>query len=81
VYPEIRFKGKELILTGHIQKELYDKYRKNLDLILEILSDGDHSKESREKTKVRLRTKNRKWELVFIETEKEIILIHLKLRR
>ena len=74
-------KHKELILTGHIKRELYDRYKKNLDLIFEILMDGNYSKESKEKFKVEYRTKHGIWELVYVETENEIILIHLKLRR
>ena len=34
-----------------------------------------------EKTKVQLMTKKGQWELVYVESEDEIILIHLKLRR
>jgi hypothetical protein len=81
VLPEIKFKGKDIILTGYIKNELYDVYKKNLDLIFEILSSGTSSKQSKEKTKVQLKTKKGLWELVYVETEKEIILIHLKLRR
>ncbi|WP_455391428.1 hypothetical protein [[Eubacterium] cellulosolvens] len=79
--PEIKYKGKDIILTGHIKNELYDIYKKNLDLIFEILSSGTSSKQSKEKTKVQLKTKKGHWELVYVETEDEIILIHLKLRR
>jgi hypothetical protein len=81
VLPEIKFKGKDIILTGYIKNELYDVYKKNLDLIFEILSSGTSSKQSKEKTKVQLKTKKGLWELVYVKTEKEIILIHLKLRR
>ena len=79
--PEIKFKGKDIILTGHIRNELYDVYKKNLDLIFEILSTGVSSKQSKEKIKVQLKTRKGQWELVYVETEDEIILIHLKLRR
>ena len=79
--PEIKYKGKDIILTGHIRNELYDVYKKNLDLIFEILSSGTSSKQSKEKTKVQLKTKKGQWELVYVETEDEIILIHLKLKR
>ena len=79
--PEIKYKGKDIILTGHIRNELYDVYKKNLDLIFEILSSGTSSKQSKEKTKVLLKTKKGQWELVYVETEDEIILIHLKLKR
>ncbi len=81
MFPNVKYKGKNLILTGHIRTELYDTYKKNLDLIFEILSYGSSSKQSKEKTKVRLGTKKGTWELVYVETEDEIILIHLKLRR
>ena len=54
--PEIKYKGKDIILTGHIKNELYDVYKKNLDLIFEILSSGTSSKQSKEKTKVQLKT-------------------------
>ncbi|UCH90078.1 MAG: hypothetical protein JSV49_05395 [Thermoplasmata archaeon] len=77
----ISSKRKDLILTGHCRNELYDKYKKNLDLIIEILTGGLHSKESKEKSMVRLRTKKGIWELVYVETENELILIHLKFRR
>ena len=81
MFPVVKFKGKNLILTGHIQKELYDIYNKNLDLIFEILSAGVASKQSKEKTNIKLKTKKGTWELVYAETEDDIILIHLKLRR
>ena len=79
--PEIKYKGKDIILTGHIKNELYDVYNKNLDLIFEILSSGISTKQSKEKTKVQLKSKKGQWELVYVETDNEIILIHLKLRR
>ena len=79
--PEIKYKGKDIILTGHIRNELYDVYKKNLDLIFEILSSGTSSKQSKKKTKVLLKTKKGQRELVYVETEDEIILIHLKLKR
>ena len=79
--PEIKYKGKDIILTGHIKNELYDIYKKNLDIIFEILGSRTSSKQSKEKTQVQLKTKKGQWELVYIETEDEIILIHLKLRR
>ena len=79
--PGIEYKGKYIILTGHIRNELYDVYKKNLDLNFEILGSGKSSKQSKEKTKVQLKTKKGQWELVYVETDDEIILIHLKLRR
>ena len=81
MFPDVKYRGKNLILTGHIQKELYNIYKKNLDLIFEILSAGIASKQSKEKTNIKLKTKKGTWELVYIETEDEIVLIHLKLRR
>jgi hypothetical protein len=81
LFPEIKYKGKDIILTGHIKNELYDVYKKNLDLIFEILSDGISSKQSKQKTKVQLKTKKGQWDLVYVKTDDEIILIHLKLRR
>ena len=59
--PEIKFKGKDIILTGHIKNELYDIYKKNLDIIFEILSSGTSSKQSKDKTKVLMRTKKGLW--------------------
>ena len=38
-------------------------------------------KQSKEKSVVYKQTKGGKWELVYVETENEIILIHIKLRR
>ena len=81
MFPDVKFKGKNVILTGHIQKELYDKYNKNLNLIFEILSVGIALKQSKEKTNNKLKTKKGTWELVYTETEDAIVLIHLKLRR
>ncbi len=49
--PEIKYKGKNIILTGHIKNELYDVYKKNLDLIFEILSSGTSIKQSKRKNK------------------------------
>lgn len=43
---ELKFKNKELFLTGHFKEELYSRDRKNLDLILE---GGEHKKEGKEK--------------------------------
>lgn len=78
---EIAGKKKQLILTGHIRAELYDRYKKNLDLIIEILQYGSYSRESREKTKVQYMTRNGRWELIYVETKSELVLIHLKFRR
>lgn len=78
---ELRFKNKDLIETGHFKNELYNIYRKNLDFVLEILEKGEHRKESKEKMRVERKAKNGVWELVYAETDKEIILIHLKLVR
>ncbi len=78
---ELRFKNKDLIETGHFKNELYNIYRKNLDFVLEILEKGEHEKESKEKVRVERKAKNGVWELVYAETDKEIILIHLKLVR
>ena len=81
LFPDVKFQDKDLILTGHIKRELYDQYGKNLDLIFEIMKDGTSGKQSKDKRNIKLKTKGGTWELVYVENEGEIILIHLKLRR
>jgi len=78
---ELKFKNKDLIETGHFKNELYNIYRKNLDFVLEILEKGEYEKESKEKVRVEKKTKKGVWELVYAETDKGIVLIHLKLVR
>lgn len=78
---ELRFRNKDLVETGHFKNELYNIYRKNLDFVLELLEKGKHKKESKEKIRVMKKAKGGAWELVYAETDKEIILIHLKLVR
>jgi len=78
---ELKFKNKDLIETGHFKNELYSIYRKNLDFVLEILEKGEHEKESKEKVRVIKKAKGGVWELVYAETDKEIVLIHLKFVR
>lgn len=75
------WKGKRIKVTDSFREELYDKYRKSLDLVQEILDEGRHVPESREKNYVTKPTKEGFWELVYAEKENYIILIHLKLRR
>ena len=77
----IRYNNKDLVLTGHFKNELYTYYKKNLDLIVDIFHTGTHNKESKDKSVVCMKTKGGKWELVYIETENEIVLVHIKLRR
>ena len=81
MFEQILYNGKVLIETGHFKKELYDKYRKILGLVTDILNNGKHRKESKEKICVNYPTKRGLWELVYIETTDEIILVHIKLRR
>ncbi len=81
MFNKVTFKGKELVESGHFKNELYAVYKKNLDLAVEILEEGMHVRISREKMKAEKRTKGGKWELVYAETEKEIVLIHLKFVR
>ncbi|MDI6654597.1 MAG: hypothetical protein QME59_01765 [Candidatus Hydrothermarchaeota archaeon] len=50
-------------------------------MVHEILDEGRHVPESREKSCVTKPTKGGFWELVYAEKENYIILIHLKLRR
>ncbi len=81
MFNKVTFKKKEIIESGHLKNELYNVYKKNLDLVFEILEEGTHTKESNQKTRVEKQTKGGKWELVYIETESEIVLIHLKFIR
>lgn len=78
MFDEVTFNRKNIIETSHFKDELYNIYNKNLDLVFEILECGIHKKESHEKTIVEKRTKNGMWQLVYVETEKEIVLIHIK---
>ncbi|MEE8403686.1 MAG: hypothetical protein V3R93_08035 [Candidatus Hydrothermarchaeaceae archaeon] len=81
MFDKVTFKGKEIIESGHFKNELYNVYKKNLDLVFEILEDGAHTKESKEKMRVEKRTKGGRWELVYVETENEIVRVHLKFVR
>jgi len=81
VFEPIIYNGKELIETGHFKEELYYKYRKNLDLVEDILESGVHQKESKKKMIAIMPTKDGIWELVYAETVDELVLIHIKLRR
>ncbi|MFQ5887132.1 MAG: hypothetical protein ACE5HY_00370 [Candidatus Hydrothermarchaeales archaeon] len=79
MFENVTFQGKELVESGHFKDELYNVYRKNLDLVLEILEKGAHVRESKDKMKVEKKTRGGTWELVYVETE--TVLVHLKLRR
>ncbi|MFQ6136193.1 MAG: hypothetical protein ACE5PM_03335 [Candidatus Hydrothermarchaeales archaeon] len=81
MFEKVTFNGKELIESGHFKGELYNIYKKNLDLVLEILKEGTHTRESKDKIKVEKKTRKGTWELVYVETKNEIVLVHLKLRR
>jgi hypothetical protein len=81
MFEKVTFNGKELVESGHFKNELYNAYKKNLDLVIEILEEGIHKRESKEKIRAEKATKDGKWELVYMETENEIVLIHIKLRR
>lgn len=74
------WKGRRLETTISFRKELYDTYKKNLDLVHDILDRGIHKPESKDKTIVTKPTKRGFWELVYSEKEDSIVLIHLKLR-
>ena len=65
MFEPILFKGKELIETGHFKEEIYYKYRKNLDLVEDILELGVHRKESKNKMIATMPTKDGTWELVY----------------
>lgn len=80
-FGRLLYRGKELVATGHFKRELYDVYGKNLNLALEILEEGEHERESREKVLVRKRSKGGTWELVYAETGSEIVLVHIKFVR
>ncbi len=81
MFNKVTFKKKEIIESGHFKNELYNIYKKNLNLIFEILEEDTHTKESKEKVRVEKQTKGGRWELVYVETENEIVLIHLKFIR
>jgi hypothetical protein len=81
MYGEVCWNGRVLVTTKSFRQELYDRYRKNLDLVLLILEDGVHERESREKTRVVKKSKNGFWELVYTERNSCLILVHLKFRR
>jgi hypothetical protein len=81
MFNKVTFNGKIIIESGHFKNELYNVYKKNQDLVFEILEEGTHTKESKEKTRVEKQTKGGRWELVYVETENEIVLIHLKFIR
>ena len=75
------WRGKRLKLTDHFIGELYNKYKKSLDLVHEILDEGEHSHESTGKVCAVKPTKKGFWELVYVDKKNYIVLIHIKLRR
>jgi hypothetical protein len=81
MFEKVTFNGKELVESGHFKNKLYSVYKKNLDLVIEILEEGIHKRESKEKIRAEKVTKDGEWELVYIGTENEIVLVHIKLRR
>jgi hypothetical protein len=40
MFEKVTFNGKELVESGHFKNELYNAYKKNLDLVIEILEEG-----------------------------------------
>ena len=77
----LEFKDKKLVTTMSFLNELIDVYNKDMNLVVDILKNGEHIKESRNKIYVKKQTTNGFWELVYVEYNGEITLIHLKLRR
>ena len=75
------FRGKLLVRTGHFHNECYERYRKDLHFALELLVEGEHKRESREKMRVLKPTRDGTWELVYAEYPFEIVPVHIKLRR
>jgi len=72
---------RKLVTTKAFRDELYDIYKKDLDLVHEILDEGKHQPESKQKTQVEKKTKGGYWELVYSLKDDSVVLIHLKLRR
>ncbi len=66
------------MVTRHFAAELFDKERKTMDLALEVLEEGKPQGESKDRTKATKRTKDGSWEIVYTETQDQIVLIHFK---
>ncbi|HLF05754.1 MAG TPA: hypothetical protein VI893_01025 [Thermoplasmata archaeon] len=49
-----------------------------MDLVLEVLEEGEPLRESKDRTKVTKKTKGGSWEIVYAETQDQIVLIHFK---
>ncbi len=64
--------------TRHFAAELFDAERKTMDLVLEVLEDGEYRKESKGRTRVTKRAKGGSWEIVIAETADQMVLVHFK---
>lgn len=78
MYEDLFWHGKTLNFTFHALQEL-DESGKNSDRVLEILTYGEHKKESKEKYIAKLRLPNKEIEAVYIERDEDILIIHLRI--
>jgi hypothetical protein len=75
---DLRWKGKLLVFTWHFKEE-FDKLRKPLEFIIEVLEKGKHFIVSKKQNKYNVLCPFRGKQLClsYVETE-NIILIHIK---
>jgi len=81
IFDDLTWKGKLLVFTWHFKEE-FDKLRKPIEFVVEILEDGEHHLVSKRQNKynVLYPYAGRRLCLSYVEHE-DIILIHIKPRR
>ena len=77
-FEDFRWKGKLLVFTWHFKDE-YDKLKKPIEFVLDILDEGEHVLVSKKQNKYNVFYPFRKKYLCLSYVEHEnIILIHVK---
>ncbi len=78
LFEDLRWKGKLLVFTWHFKKE-FDKLRKPIEFVLDILNEGKHISISKKQNKYNVFYPFRRKYLCLSYVEHEnIILIHIK---
>ena len=77
-FEDLRWKGKLLVFTWHVKDE-YDKLKKPIEFVLDVLDEGEHILVSKKQNKYNVFYPFRKKYLCLSYVEHEnIILIHVK---
>lgn len=77
-FEDLHWKGKLLVFTWHFKKE-YDKLRKPVDFVIEILDSGDHVLVSKNQKKYNVfYMYQRKYLCLSYVEHENVILIHIK---